>query len=508
MTTRRDLLIGGAALGLASALPSRADAAFYSAEALNAVLLASPGALDLELPVEGRLPEALSGGSYVLNGPGQLQVGGQTLHPFDGHGYLRAFHFGADGRVRLRARFVRTDVFEEELAAGHVTRRGVGSLVAYKGERRWARTNREAKGRRNVANTTVIAWGGELLCGWEGGRPTAVAPDSLDTLGLEDFGGALGEGPFLAHVRLDARRDRLIGLSMTLGPETRFTFHELGPDKRELSRQEMTRPGASFQHDFAISDGYYVLTDNPLKLSPGGLIRMLRGRGPMLGAIRAADAEGKLLLLPRAGGAPIEVPLGRPMWAIHHLNAWEEGGHVVLLTCAFDAMSFGEEFGYQGPHQPFSPAGMEGARPQQLLRIEVDPATATLKDLRALHPNAVDFPRVRPDAEGVQLGWGVAASRWEEGPSFPFDSLVSVRLDDAGGVQARWSAEGRFVGEPLLVPEGEAGGVALSMVHEPGGGRCRLCAFDVTDLGAGPLAQVEVPTLLPYGFHGGWVPAA
>lgn len=509
MIHRRHLLAGGAALGLSALLPrpARADTAAPQ-DPLDLVVTADPGELDLSLRVEGALPHALLGGRYLLNGPARLRVGGRLVHPFDGHGYLRVFSFEPGGRVRLRARFIRTAVFDEEEAAGHLTRRGVGSLVAYPGERRWAHQNRQADGRRNVANTTVTPWGGALLCGWEGGRPTAVDPDSLMTRGLQDFGGALGEGPFLAHVRPDLREGVLVGLSMQLGPETVFTFHELGPDNAERSRQTLALKGASFQHDFAISERWYVTTDNPLTLDPGGLVRMLRGRGDMLSAIRAADAEGSVLLLPRAGGEAVRVPLGRKLWAIHHLNAHDEGEHVVLYTCGFDQMSFGGEFGYQGPDQPLSSASLVGGRPQKLLRIVVDPATARLVELREMDNRAVDFPRVRPDREGVAARWGVAAARGQEGQSFPFDTLLAFDLSDPERPAAAWSAGRRFVGEPVLVPHGDEGGVVLAMAYDPEARSSTLYAFEVEDLAAGPVARVPIPTLLPHGFHGGWLPVA
>lgn len=42
---------------------------------------------------------------------------------------------------------------------------------------------------KNVANTSVVQWGGRLLCLWEGGEPYEINPQSLETLGPVDLTG-------------------------------------------------------------------------------------------------------------------------------------------------------------------------------------------------------------------------------------------------------------------------------------------------------------------------------
>lgn len=36
---------------------------------------------------------------------------------------------------------------------------------------------------KNVANTSVLQWGGRLLCLWEGGEPYEIEPQTLSTVG-------------------------------------------------------------------------------------------------------------------------------------------------------------------------------------------------------------------------------------------------------------------------------------------------------------------------------------
>ncbi|MSQ04265.1 MAG: hypothetical protein EXR71_20660 [Myxococcales bacterium] len=52
--------------------------------------------------IEGSVPLGLRGGRLLVNGPGWTVIGGRVAHPCDGHGYLRAFAFQADGSEGVR----------------------------------------------------------------------------------------------------------------------------------------------------------------------------------------------------------------------------------------------------------------------------------------------------------------------------------------------------------------------------------------------------------------------
>ena len=98
--------------------------------AWNAALSTSPGPLDLTIEasrIEGVIPPALRGGRLLANGPGWTHIGGRLAHPFDGHGYVRAFEFQPDGSMKLRARFVQTPVYRSEEAAQRITHHELGT---------------------------------------------------------------------------------------------------------------------------------------------------------------------------------------------------------------------------------------------------------------------------------------------------------------------------------------------------------------------------------------------
>lgn len=134
--------------------------------------------------VDGVIPHDFPSGTYYLTGPGVFtDDNGSTVHPLDGHGYLRAFTIdgGTKKKVKFMARYVKTEAQVEECdpetGRWRFTYRGPFSVL--RGGKKIGNT----KVMKNVANTSVLRWGGKLLCLWEGGDPYEIESSSLDTVG-------------------------------------------------------------------------------------------------------------------------------------------------------------------------------------------------------------------------------------------------------------------------------------------------------------------------------------
>lgn len=133
--------------------------------------------------VDGSIPSDFPSGTYYLTGPGLFTDDhGSTVHPLDGHGYLRAFSIdGMTREVKFMARYVKTEAQVEEhdpkTDTWRFTHRGPFSVL--KGGKKLGNT----KVMKNVANTSVLKWGGTLLCFWEGGDPYEIESRTLDTIG-------------------------------------------------------------------------------------------------------------------------------------------------------------------------------------------------------------------------------------------------------------------------------------------------------------------------------------
>jgi carotenoid cleavage dioxygenase-like enzyme len=240
---------------------------------------------------------------------------------------------------------------------------------------------------------------------------------------------------------------------------------------------------------------------------------MTRGTATLMDMLSTAPSKAKTVVLVRRPGPevrgeqrgePVLVETPAPVFAVHYGQAFDDGAAVVLDVCAFDDFTFGQEFGFTGPTTLLDPTLPDERKPQRLLRLTIDPVARTAS-AKQLSTYGVDFPRVHPDLDGVKAPFMVAATRADRAHSDPFDSVLSLDLDDLERPEQVWTTPGdTFVGEPLFVPTPGGGlkdGHLVCCVSDPSRERTHLLVLNPHELAKGPLARVEVP-LQPYAFHG------
>ncbi|XP_026409628.1 carotenoid cleavage dioxygenase 7, chloroplastic-like [Papaver somniferum] len=333
--------------------------------------------------VEGEVPSDFPPGTYYLTGPGIFSDDhGSTVHPLDGHGYLRAFKI--DGDVQYSAKYIKTDAQKEECNSetGEWTFTYRGPFSVLRGGKKFGNT----KVMKNVANTSVLKWGGKLLCLWEGGDPYEIDIENghLDTVGIFDLinrhhlqpedvspGGVNqisedakevsgdGGGGFwdfasgvvkpilhgifkmppkrlLSHYKIDPTLDRLLTVSCNaedmLIPRSSFTFYEFDSNFKLLQKQEFDIPEHMMNHDWAFTETHYVLFGNRIKLDVPGSMLAVCGLSPMITALSVNPNKptSPIYVLPRFPDkvksnrdwtTPVEAP--SQMWVLHAGNAFE-----------------------------------------------------------------------------------------------------------------------------------------------------------------------------------------
>lgn len=471
----------------------------------NKAMAASPGELDLVVSpeqIEGEIPSSLIGTRMLSNGPGWTKIGNTIAHPFDGHGYVRAFDFLPDGSCKLTSRFVKTPSYLAEAEAGELVHRGFATNL--KGGF-WKNIGFGTP--RNVANTTVTRWGSRLLAGWEGGSPYALDAETLETIGEEAFGGEIEGLTTLAHFKHDREQGRLILCSVKAGRETAFTFREIDREDNVVSTSEGSIPGMLFTHDFAMTPSTYILGGNPLKLKPVELMKMLVGSSTLLRSIEPnVKKPGVLHLFPRGSKGEVRtVKLPGNAYVIHFGNAFEKEGVLYVDACVFTHFEFGEEFGYTGPDSLFDPSLPEERGPQRLVRIAI-PEGAEEATWETMTPYGIDFPRFHPEHEGLDTPCLFGATRKDTRFSDPFDSLIRVDLQTEGFPTQLWTTEDNvFIGEPVFAPAEKepSTGHILAIQSDGLNERTHLLIFDAASLDKGPITRIPFP-LLPIAFHGDW----
>ena len=207
---------------------------------------------DTDLEVIGQIPPDLDG-VYLRNGPNPGHTPAGRYHWFDGDGMVHAVHFH-DGTASYRNRWVRTDAFERERAAGDVQWLGIIEPL---------RDNPRDMPLKDSSNTDLVFFNGDVLSTFYlCGAAYALDPVTLDTRGQRGLGGRLS-----AHAKVDDHTGEL--LFFDYGPRPPFMrYGVVGPDGLVTHQTDIDLPGPRLPHDMAMTEHHSILMDLPLVNDP------------------------------------------------------------------------------------------------------------------------------------------------------------------------------------------------------------------------------------------------
>jgi carotenoid cleavage dioxygenase len=123
-----------------------------------------------------------------------------------------------------------------------------------------------------------------------------------------------------------------------------------------------------------------------------------------------------------------------------------------------------------------------------------------------------EFPRLDERFAGLGYRHGYyAANRRPQISGDPFDTIVHIDL--ASGRSRHWEpGAGKYVIEPVFVPcaadAPEGDGWLTTLVYDQARNLSDFVVLDASDISRGPVARVELPARVPFGFHGNWRNAA
>ena len=452
--------------------------------------------------VEGEIPAALTG-TLFRNGPGLLDVQGQPVsHPFDGDGMISSIAFH-QGRAYYCNRFVQTEGYVAEKAAGKPLYRGVFGTQKPGGF--WA--NLFDLRLKNIANTHVIYWGKKLLALWEAAEPHRLDPETLETLGLDYLDGLLEPGDaFAAHPRIapgqpdQGLEPRLVNFSVKTGLSSTITIHEFATSGSCVKSYHRSIPGFAFMHDFAITPNYAVFFQNPVGFNPFPFLLGLKGAGECVQF--NPKATTKIILIPRHSDEPIQSSEAPAGFVFHHANAFEQDGQVFVDSIVYDSFpTLDEGMTFEAVDFDKVPAG-------QLWRFELD-LTAETAEATCLIARSCEFPALHPQQVGQPYRYLYIGAAHAPTGNAPLQALL--KHDLATGEEQLWSEAPRgFMGEPVFVPRpgssAEDDGWLLCLTYNAARQCSDLIILAAQDITAGPIARLQLKHHVPYGLHGSFTP--
>ena len=448
------------------------------------------------LPVVGALPEALAGTLYRVGPNPQFEPRDAFYHWFAGDGMVHAFHF-ADGKVAYKNRWMQTPKWRMENAAGRALFGTFGNP---------ATSDPSVAGHSTgTANTSVLAHGGRLFALEESHQPFEFDPVTLESKGYQSFGGAI-PSRFTAHPKADPVTGELHFFAYSAGGPGTTEMHYGTLDRHcRVTRFDVFHaPYAGMVHDFVATDAHVLFPVTPLTSS------MDRARQGQPLFAWESDRSAHLGVLPK--GAEIGAMRWLAMDAchvFHFMNAWEADGRITI-----DAMESA-----MAPGMPYADGrpGEAAKSAARLCRWTIDPGSDAGRVERTMLDDVpAEFPRIDDRYAGRRNRYGWTLCHADGGVRDDAENTLYGTLtchDFSDGAKQRFSLpEGDVLSEPVFVPRHdtapEGDGWIVATAWRRDARRSDLMVFNATAIAAGPVAVVQLPCRIPFGFHGTWVPAA
>jgi 8'-apo-carotenoid 13,14-cleaving dioxygenase len=457
----------------------------------------------MNLPVIGQIPPELNG-LFARNGANPLpaadpglsdQLAHEFVHEFAGEGMVHGVYL-QDGQAQwYRNRWVRGDSV------------------------RYVLNEPDLEGRIHAndfaANTHVIGFAGKLWALVEGGTTPLELDRNLNTLRRNNFFGTLPHG-FSAHPKLDPKTGELHALCYTWDSLEALEYVVVGQDGRVKQTKSIALPGMGMVHDMGLTQRYVVVLDLPVLLEP-----LMAEAGHPIPFRWQADYPARVGLMPRSYGAqtanatempaniPVEMPANipaeiqwfdiNPCYVYHPVNAYDTPeGQVIMDVCRYERMFDQDCHGSLGDALP------------TLDRWIIDPATAQVTEQR-LDDRYQDYPQINPQYLSLPYRYAYLALF---GEGINYGGTIKQDLQTGTAVIHDYGP-GCAASEPIFVPRASAvaqtredDGWVLTFVYNEQDQSSALVILDALDFAAPPIAQIQLPQRVPFGFHGSWIPAA
>ncbi|XP_076959741.1 carotenoid 9,10(9',10')-cleavage dioxygenase 1-like [Bidens hawaiensis] len=487
--------------------------------------------------VQGTIPSYFPEGVYIRNGPNPLfggfkstkSVFGRSSHIWvEGEGMLHALYFkkGRDGEwtVSYNNKHVETETLKMEKQ-----RNTPSFLPAIEGDSpailsayllnfmRFGTVN------KHLSNTSIFEHSGKFYAAAENHLPQEIDIRTLNTLGSWDVNGSW-KRPFTAHPKKAPGSGELV----MMGVDATKPFFEIGiisDDGRTLvHKADLKFKRCSLCHDIGITMRYNVILDFPLTID----IQKLANGGPLIKYEKSGYA--RIGVMPRYGDADsVRWFQVEPCCVFHIINTFEDGDEVVLWAFrARDSIIPGPDLGlnkfewFSSRFKNECDTNFDSDESffSQAYEWRLNMKTGEVKE-RFLtgKSHSMDFPMINENFTGLKNKYGYAqtvdldASSYSAMPKY--GGLAKLYLGDTKQqdyVKTEYHklpnntfcTGATFVAKPGGTEEDD--GWVIMFVHDEQLNISRVIIVDAKNFTREPVAVITLPSRVPYGFHGAFMP--
>ncbi len=447
----------------------------------------------IEPKVTGDLPADLCG-IYIRNTENPLHHALGRYHPFDGDGMLHSVYIDS-GYVEYRNRFIRTDGFEAELAAGEPLWAGLRENPDKSLRDGWGARTRL----KDASSTDVVVHNGVAATSfYQCGEIYQLDPRTLEGRGKASWVDGITPGwGVSAHTKVDEATGEM--LFFNYGKQAPYMHYGVVDADGQLAHYiPIELPGPRLPHDMAFTDRYAILNDLPLFWDPEALQHNAH-------AVRFfPELPSRFGIVPRRGSSNEVVWFdAKPTYVLHWINAYEDGDEVVLDGYTQDPRRGRRTKNLPDSLAPFAMLDIN-AIGAHAYRWRFNMRTGAVIE-GPLEDGLSEFGMINPQIAGkpYRYTWAMTAKPgW-----FLFDGIS--RLDvETGTTQHYQFPDGVYASESPMAPRqnnaGEDDGYVVTMVTDMNTDSSACLVFDAADISAGPMASIELPQRICVGTHSYW----
>jgi carotenoid cleavage dioxygenase-like enzyme len=475
--------------------------------------------------ISGSIPSDISG-VFMRVGPNPIpgNIGKKRYHWFDGHGMIHSMRI-INSSVMYSNQYVKTPRYNIESEKGKSIFVMLGEMQGVVGILKllWNTVARKealfntSPNKIGAANTAIVHYGKKLFVCHEASLPFAIQwhdNNSFSSVGYDDMHGGLHYA-LTAHPKVDPRDGNLYFVSYSPLPgEPSITYGAIR-DNYVLKMSGLDLPESPWVHDMMITENYILVLESSVVFSPAGILR----DGPFhfdfnkpfrVGVAHKYGEDVKVLNTDGSqvyrGDSIQWFEAAGPALLVHAVNAWEEGGKIVLwapLASAFDGNLY------------------SGIRSFRMYRITLNLEEGTMSRGTITREYDVEFPRIHPDYLGVPSRYAFASIQDPTGDG-TFVGFVKFDLFDRVIVAVVEFPPLLVSGEMVPIKKQSWLSAPPSGYSGDGSDRVYLASFffdkefngtewrvyDGESMVGEPVVRVRVPRKVPYGFHGEWIAEA
>ncbi|MEM8769835.1 MAG: carotenoid oxygenase family protein, partial [Pseudomonadota bacterium] len=395
--------------------------------------------------------------------------------------------------VRFKNRYVRTPKYVRETRDQTVRYRGFGTQIPGG----WLKN--ALRFPANPANTSVVYHGGHLLALYEGGRPWALDPADLSTLGEFNYDGGLFGRPFSAHGKIHPRRGEYVNFGagtvrqgFKLAPC--LNLFRVGASGQMAASNRVPIDRFPFCHDFALSDRYAVFFLGSIVFGySGGFFMGRQSISDLIGFDESLPM--KIVVVDLETLEEVRTFETDPGAIIHFGNAFEEKDEIVI-----DGMYAGDFDANDALTDVFNPDSRFGGGAFHRYRLNLRSGAVSCERITDLE---VEFPTINPRLAGLKHSACYTACSIPNGADSFFNGFQKMDFEGNGTVVTL--PPGFYGSEPMFAPRqgarAEDDGYLLEVVYDAYAHQSELQIYraeQADDL----LARLHLKHHLPHQFHG------